>query len=108
MSKKSTFSRELPEKSTRGHTDFIYGIELSLCGKALCKRTEIIETFFHDNHGYGKVLSLKMGKNRLFQEGFQKNPPEVTQISYMYGIESLLCGNNFCKRREIIKIRLPR
>jgi hypothetical protein len=25
--KKSTFSRELPEKSTRGHTDFIFGIE---------------------------------------------------------------------------------
>jgi hypothetical protein len=27
MGKKSTFSRELPEKSTRGHTDFIFGIE---------------------------------------------------------------------------------
>jgi hypothetical protein len=44
--KKSTFSRELPEKSTRGHTDFIYGIESSLCGETLCKKTEIIEICF--------------------------------------------------------------
>jgi hypothetical protein len=35
MGNKSPFSRELPEKSTRGHTDFIYGIELSLCGETL-------------------------------------------------------------------------
>jgi hypothetical protein len=34
---KSTFSRELPEKSTRGHTDFIFGIELPTCVKTLCK-----------------------------------------------------------------------
>jgi hypothetical protein len=43
MRKKSTFSRELPEKFTRGHTDFIHGIESSLCGETLCKRREIIE-----------------------------------------------------------------
>jgi hypothetical protein len=34
---KSTFSRELPEKSTRGHTDFIYGIEPPICVETLCK-----------------------------------------------------------------------
>jgi hypothetical protein len=28
---KSTFSRELPEKSTRGHTDLIFGIEPPTC-----------------------------------------------------------------------------
>jgi hypothetical protein len=37
MGKKSIFSRELPEKFTRGHADFIYGIESLLCGKTLCK-----------------------------------------------------------------------
>jgi hypothetical protein len=46
MGKTSTFSRELPEKSTRVHNDFIYGIESSLCGESLCKRREIIEIFF--------------------------------------------------------------
>jgi hypothetical protein len=46
MGEKSTFSREFPEKSTRGHTDFIFGIELSLCGETLCKRREIIEICF--------------------------------------------------------------
>jgi hypothetical protein len=33
---KSTFSRELPEKSTRGHTDFFFGIEPSTCVETLC------------------------------------------------------------------------
>jgi hypothetical protein len=46
MREKLTFSRELPEKSTRAHTDFIYGIKSSLVGKTLCKRREIIEIFF--------------------------------------------------------------
>jgi hypothetical protein len=46
MGKKSTFSKELPEKSTRGHTDFINGIESSLYGESLCKRREIIEKYF--------------------------------------------------------------
>jgi hypothetical protein len=46
MGQKSTFSKELPEKSTRGHTDFIYGIKLSLCEETLCKRIEIIEAVF--------------------------------------------------------------
>jgi hypothetical protein len=31
MGKKSTFSRELPEKSTRVHTDFIFGFEPPTC-----------------------------------------------------------------------------
>jgi hypothetical protein len=38
--KARTFSRELPEKSNRGHIDFIYGIESSLCGETLCKGRE--------------------------------------------------------------------
>jgi hypothetical protein len=46
MGKKSTFSRELSEKPTRGHTDFIYGIGASLCGESLCERKEIIEIRF--------------------------------------------------------------
>jgi hypothetical protein len=46
MGKKSTFSRELPEKSTRGHTDFIHGIESSLRRETLCKRRKIIEMRF--------------------------------------------------------------
>jgi hypothetical protein len=29
------------------------------------------------------IFFLQMGKNRLFQESFQKNPPEVTPIIYM-------------------------
>jgi hypothetical protein len=37
MKKKSTFSRELPEKSTRGHIDFIFGIEPPTCVETLCK-----------------------------------------------------------------------
>jgi hypothetical protein len=40
------FSRELPEKSARVHTNFIYAIESSLCGETLCKRREIIEIRF--------------------------------------------------------------
>jgi hypothetical protein len=36
----------LPEKSTRGHTDFIYGIEFSLYRETLCKRREIIKICF--------------------------------------------------------------
>jgi hypothetical protein len=34
---KSTFSRELPEKSTRGHIDFIFGIEPPTCVETLRK-----------------------------------------------------------------------
>jgi hypothetical protein len=34
---KSTFSRELREKSTRDHTDFIFGIEPPTCVETLCK-----------------------------------------------------------------------
>jgi hypothetical protein len=37
MEKKLTFSKELPEKSTRGHTDFIFGIEPPTCAETLCK-----------------------------------------------------------------------
>jgi hypothetical protein len=44
--KKSNFSRELPEKSTRGHTDFIFGIEPPTCVETLCKMREIIEIRF--------------------------------------------------------------
>jgi hypothetical protein len=44
--KKVTFSRELPEKSTRGHTDFIFGIESSLFGETWCKRRELIDIPF--------------------------------------------------------------
>jgi hypothetical protein len=31
----------------------------------------------------GKYFPCKWGKNRLFQESFQKNPQEVTPILYM-------------------------
>jgi hypothetical protein len=37
MGKKSTFSRELPKKSTKGHTDFIFGIEPPTSVETLCK-----------------------------------------------------------------------
>jgi hypothetical protein len=40
------WGRELPEKSTRGHTDFIFGIEPPKCEETLCKRREIIEIRF--------------------------------------------------------------
>jgi hypothetical protein len=48
-----------------------------------------------------------MGKNRLFQESFQKNPPEVTPILYMesnrHYVEKLLKeGNNRNMFSEII------
>jgi hypothetical protein len=76
----STFSRELPEKYTRGHTDFIYGIELSLCGETLCKRRRIIEAFCKIIMDMGTYFLCKCGKHRLFQESFQKIPPEVTPI----------------------------
>jgi hypothetical protein len=38
---------------------------------------------FRYNHADGRVFSLQMGKNRLFQESFQKNPLELTPILYM-------------------------
>jgi hypothetical protein len=40
---KLTFSRELPEKSTRGHTDFIFGIEPPICVEPLCKIEKILK-----------------------------------------------------------------
>jgi hypothetical protein len=46
MWKTSIFSRDLPENSTRGHTDFINEIESSLFGETLCKRRGSIETRF--------------------------------------------------------------
>jgi hypothetical protein len=99
MGKNSTFSRELPEKSTRGHTDFIHGIESSLCGKTLCKRGEIIEFFFSEiMMDLGKYFPCKWGKNRLFQESFQKNPLEVTPISYMESNRHYV--NNICAKGE--------
>jgi hypothetical protein len=80
MGKKLSFSRELPKKSTRGYTNFIYGIESSLCGEILCKRREKIEICFPNNHGDKKVFSLQMGKKFTFSR-----------------IESSLCGETFCK-----------
>jgi hypothetical protein len=47
MEKKSTFSRQLPEKSTRGHTDFIFGIEPATCVKNSVQNLKNIKnTFF--------------------------------------------------------------
>jgi hypothetical protein len=43
MGKKSTFSRELPEKSTRGHTDVIFKIEPPICEETLCKIKKILK-----------------------------------------------------------------
>jgi hypothetical protein len=43
MEKKSTFSRELPEKSDKGHTDFIFGIEPPTCIETLCKIQKILK-----------------------------------------------------------------
>jgi hypothetical protein len=105
----STFSRELPEKSTRGHTDFIYGIELSLNEETLCKKTEVIEAFFqdnHDNHRYVKVLSMQMWKTSTFS----RELPEKSTIghtNFIYG-KSSFCGKTLFKWRGIIEIRLPR
>jgi hypothetical protein len=31
----------------------------------------------------GKYFPCKWGKNRLFQESFQQNPPEVTPILFL-------------------------
>jgi hypothetical protein len=104
MGKKLTFSRELPEKSTRGHTDFIYGIKSALCGEALCKITEIIEAFFQDNHLYGNVFSSQMGKTSTISREFPEKSTRG-QTDFIYGIESSLCGTILCKRREIIEIR---
>jgi hypothetical protein len=38
FSKKSIFSRKLPEKSFRGHADFIFGIEPSKCVETPCRK----------------------------------------------------------------------
>jgi hypothetical protein len=46
MGKKSTFSRELPEKCTRGHTDFIFGIELPTCVDSVQNLKNIKNTLF--------------------------------------------------------------
>jgi hypothetical protein len=43
---KNRLFRELSEKSTRGHTEFIHGIESSLRRETLYKRREIIEMRF--------------------------------------------------------------
>jgi hypothetical protein len=104
MGKKSTFSRELPEKSTRGQNDFKPGIYLTFCGETLCKNTEIIEAFLRDNHGYGKILSLQMWKTPTFS---RELPEKSTRghTDFLYGTEPSLCGKTSCKRREI---RFPR
>jgi hypothetical protein len=36
-----------------------------------------------DMQDMGTFFPCKCGKHRLFQESFQKNPPEVTPILYM-------------------------
>jgi hypothetical protein len=43
MGKKSTFSRDLPEKSTRCHTDFNFGIEPPTRVETLCKIKKILK-----------------------------------------------------------------
>jgi hypothetical protein len=88
MGKTSTFSRALPEKSTRGHTDFIYGIESSLCGETLCKRREIIEAFFQDNHGYGNLFSLQMGKTSTFSRDLPEKSTR-SHTDFIYGQDSV-------------------
>jgi hypothetical protein len=83
MGKTSTSSRQLSEKSTRGYTDFTYGIESSLCGKTLCKKTEIIEIRFI----YEKELSMQMRKTLTFS---RELPEKSTRghTDFIYGIES--------------------
>jgi hypothetical protein len=58
------------------------GVDFSYCVEILRKK-DINYRKKQDNHGYGKVLSLEVGRNQLFQENFQKNPLEVTPILYM-------------------------
>jgi deoxyadenosine/deoxycytidine kinase len=41
---------------------------------------------------------VQMGKNRLFQESFQKNPPEVTPILYMESNRH--CVEKLCAKEE--------
>jgi hypothetical protein len=46
----------------------------------------------------GKYFPCTWGKNRLFQENFQKNPPEVTPISYMESNRH--CVEKLCAKEE--------
>jgi hypothetical protein len=97
MGKKLTFSRELPAKSTRGHTDFIYGIDNRHYVEKLCAKGEKYKKYvFRDNHGYGKVFSLQMGRKPIFS----KELPEKStrgHTDFIFGIEPLACVETLCK-----------
>jgi hypothetical protein len=68
-----------------------------LCGSFEKKGLKLLKKS-QDSHGYGKEFSLHMGKNRLFQESFQKNPPEVTPILYME--LNRFCVEKLCAKEE--------
>jgi hypothetical protein len=62
--KTSTFSRELPEKSTRVHPDFTYGNESSLCGKKIVQNErKYRNTFSEIIMDMGKYFPCKWRKN---------------------------------------------
>jgi predicted metallopeptidase len=49
----------------------------------LCAKGENRKMFHEIMMDMGKYFSCKWGKNRLFQESFQKNPLEVTPILFL-------------------------
>jgi hypothetical protein len=66
IGEKSTFSRELPEKSIRSLTDFICGNKSLLSGKTLCKRREIIEISFPRQSWIWERIFLANGEKSSF------------------------------------------
>jgi hypothetical protein len=73
-------------------------IDLTYCVETLKKKDINNRKIFQENHGAGKVFALQMGNNRLFQESFQKNPPEVTPSLYMESNRH--CVEKLCAKEQ--------
>jgi hypothetical protein len=63
-------------------------------------------TFFEIIVDMGKYFPCKWGKNRIFQEIFQKNPPEVTPI-FFWNLTTNMCRHSV-QNSKILKIRYLR
>jgi hypothetical protein len=102
MGEISTFSREFPEKSTRGHTDFIYGIESSLCGETLCKRRQIIEIRFpRYSWIWESIFRVNGEKSTFSRELPEKSTRGHTDL--VFGIEPPACVGTLCKIEVMFK-----